>query len=134
MKRNLVLCLPLALMACSGAEQAQEDAMVADAVEDVAQATYDGGPPEGVFEAVSSEGVVLTQTANSDGSISSVDGEGNAVSGTYTMTEDRFCITNEGDEGPACFAYSDLQDDGSWTATNEDDASDVWTVKRVVEQ
>ena len=132
--RKLVLCLPLALIACSGADQAQEEATAAESAEAVAQATYDGGPPDGVFEAVSAEGGVLTQTANSDGSISSVDGEGNSVNGTYTMTEDRFCITNEGEEGPACFAYSDLQDDGSWTATNEADASDIWTVKRVTEQ
>ena len=129
--RKLVVCLPFALMACSGAEQAPEDVMVAEIAEDTAQATYDGGPVEGVFKAVSSEGAVLTQTTNSDGSILSVDDEGNSVNGTYIMSDDRFCITSEGEDSPACYVYSDLQDDGSWTATNENDGSDIWTLRRV---
>ena len=132
--RKLFVCLPLALIACSDANQEPEDVVIAETAEDASQATYDGGPVEGVFEAVSSEGMVLTQTTRPDGSLSSVDSEGNTVNNTYTLADNRFCITNEGDEGPACYVYSDLQDDGSWTATNEGDASDIWTIKRLAEQ
>lgn len=134
MTRKYLLCLPFALMACSEAEQPPESEMVAESEAEVAQTTYDGGPVEGMYEAVSSEGVVLTQTATSDGNITSVDGDGNAVSGTFTVEGDRFCITNEGANSPSCYGYSDLQEDGSWTATSEDDANDSWTVRRVAEQ
>jgi len=135
MMRLNILCLALSLVACSQAEQEpteQADQVApADSSANLSQVAFDGGPNVGVFKAISKEGVVLTQTASADGKIVSVDGDGNSVNGTYTMGDGRFCITNEGEDGPSCFTYSDLKDDGSWTATNVDDPTDSWTVSRV---
>ena len=121
----------MVLVACSGAEEATLEPMAAESDAGAVQMTYDGGPVVGVYEAVSTEGIVLTQDTKADGTIATVDGDGNASNSTYTFENDRFCITSEGAADAACYAYSDLQDDGSWTATNVDDASDVWTLKRV---
>lgn len=131
--RAITLVMALCLSACTGSEQATEANMdETEATEAVATA-FDGGSTIGTFEAVSTDGTVLKQTTSEDGTIVSVDAEGNSVPGTYTMGDGKFCITNEGDEDPSCFAYSDLKDDGSWTATNEADASDSWTVRRLTD-
>ena len=55
------------------------------------------------------------------------------VSGTYEHDSDnRICFTPDGGEETACYLPSDLQEDGSWTATREGDASETWTVKRII--
>ncbi len=133
MMRAITLGLALALAACSGAEQAADEQATTEVAEEAAPTAYDGGSSIGTFEAVSADGTTLTQTTSEDGTIVSVDAEGTSVSGAYTMGDGKFCITNEGDDGPSCFGYSDLNEDGSWTATNEADPGDVWTVRRLSE-
>jgi len=133
MMRTISIGLALCLAACSGSEQATEATTDEAPAAEAAPTAFDGGPTVGTFEAVSTDGTVLKQTTADDGTIVSVNGEGVSVPGTYTMGDGKFCITNEGEDGPACFTYSDLKDDGSWIATNEDDASDVWTVRRVAD-
>ena len=132
--RVISLGLALCLAACSGSEQATEEATSDEApAAEAAPTAFDGGSTIGTFEAVSTDGTVLKQTTAEDGTIVSVNGEGASVPGTYTMGDGKFCITNEGEDGPACFTYSDLNDDGSWTATNVDDPTDAWTVRRLTE-
>ncbi|WP_340586129.1 hypothetical protein [Erythrobacter alti] len=131
--KYLALALVVALAACTEAD----DTMVVDEAEVVADdaeaaaTTYDGGPALGTYEAISTDGTVLTQTTWEDGTVSTVDADGNEVLGVYTMENERFCITNEGETEASCYAYSDRTDDGSWTATNEADPEDVWMIRRI---
>lgn len=131
--RTITLGLALCLAACSGSEQAETEAPEETVTAEAAATAFDGGSTIGTFEAVSTDGTKLTQTTSEDGTIVSVNEDGASVAGTYTMGDGKFCITNEGEDGPACFTYSDLKDDGSWTATNVDDSTDVWTVSRMTE-
>ena len=131
--RVITLGLALCLAACSGAEQGEEAPTDEASTVEAVPTAYDGGSTIGTFEAVSTDGTKLIQTTSNDGTIVSVDGDGNSVAGTYTMGDGKFCITNEGEESSSCFAYSNLNEDGSWAATNEADDSDVWIVRRLAE-
>lgn len=129
MRHMLVIGMALCAASCGGESTPANNNETTN--ETVAAATiYDGGPAYGMFEATSVDGTVLTQTAREDGTVTSVDGDGTVTEGTFVMEPEQFCITNEGAE-TQCYAYSDLKDDGSWTATNVADPADVWTVKRL---
>ena len=131
--RLLIASTVLILAACSAPDEAEDTEMAVEETAEVAALIFDGGSPFGTFEAVSVDGTRLVQTTTDDGKVVSVDADGNEVAGTFTFEVDTFCITNEGDEQGACYGYSDLQEDGSWSATNVDNAEDVWTVRRMSE-
>lgn len=132
--KKLVFAAVCLLAACSGPENAAEPATENSATpetEAAVSATVDGGPMVGTYEAISNEGAVLIQTLADDGTVTSTDAEGNAVNGTYTGSAEQFCITNEGATAAVCYAYGSLDENGSWTATNEADPDEVWTIRRV---
>lgn len=129
--KKLAFAALFALAACSPAEQASEPVAEETAeVEALAPTSVDGGPMVGTYEAMSNDGIVLIQTLSEDGTVTSSDADGNVVNGTYTGSAEQFCITNEGESEAACFAYGELGEDGSWTATNEADPTEVWTIRR----
>ncbi|MBW0144950.1 hypothetical protein [Sphingomicrobium clamense] len=130
--RYLIVPMALCLVACEAEPEATVEpgaSMEAEVEAEAEATTFDGGPVVGTYTATSDDGTVLTQTTTGDGKVTSVDGDGNSVEGTYSMTDEGFCITNEGAE-EACYAYSDLREDGSWTATNVTDPEDRWIVSR----
>jgi len=133
--KRLAFAVVFALAACSGVENAPEPIIEEDAstseTDALTSITFDGGPLVGTFEATSNEGVVLIQALAEDGTVTTTDEDGNVVSGTYTGSADQFCFSNEGDSEASCFAYGDLGEDGSWTATNEADANEVWAIRRL---
>jgi hypothetical protein len=132
--KKLVFAAACVLAACSGPENATEPATEGSATpetETAASTTVDGGTMAGTYESISNEGLVLIQTLADDGTVTSTDAEGNVVNGTYTGSAEQFCITNDGESDATCYAYGSLDENGSWTATNEADPDDVWTIRRV---
>ena len=130
--KKFVIIGALALAACSGGEEAADEAMVEEpVVEEVAIMAADGNPPEGTFEISSAEGDILTQVVNADGTYANLDAEGNEINvGTWSIPEDGlWCSAQEGQE-EICFNES-VDADGVWTSVNVNDPEDVTTVVRV---
>ena len=130
--RFFVLCAALAVTACGGGTDAAVDEPVeAAAAEPTAMTTYDGGPVTGTYEATSTDGTVLTQTIDTEGSITTIAADGSETRSTFTLEDDEFCIADPEGDASDCYTYSNLAEDGSWTATNAADAQDVWTIRRI---
>jgi hypothetical protein len=134
--KNLILIggvTLLTLNACSGPEKSKEP--TSENAARIAPVTgpkaTDGGPVVGTFEVTSADGVVLTQTTAADGTVTTTDADGKTVNGKYTQNSpNRFCITNDGETEATCFMEM-LSAEGVWTAVNEIDAKDIWTVRRI---
>ena len=128
--KKLILLAPLALIAaCSQSQPAPEPSATASAAADVPMAT-DNMPISGTYTATSADvSRTLTQTVNADGTVTTVEGD-KTTNGTWTSTgPGNFCITNEGDSEPSCYAES-ISDSGEWTAVNVKDDKDSWSIKR----
>ena len=128
MKKLAWIAAPIAvaaLAACSGGEKAPE------AVETATPTAMDGGPASGTYQVTSGDGTVLTQILVSDGTQVTTDADGKSVNGQYTLeTPERYCRLDEGDADWTCYSET-ITEDGTWTATNEADPDEVWTVVRV---
>lgn len=121
----------LALAACSDAEEAAP--VVEETTEPAAAAAtfVDGGPAYGTFEVSSNDGTVLTQVLAEDGTQVTTDAEGTATAGTFTAeSPERYCRMDGEETEWTCYAEA-IGEDGTWTATNEADPDEVWTVVRV---
>ncbi len=130
--KKFVIIGALALAACSGGEEAADEAMVEETVvEEVAIMAADGNPPEGTFEVTSAEGDVLTEVVNADGTFVLLDDEGEEISGgTWSIPEQNvWCSTPEGGE-ETCFDET-VDEDGVWRFVNVNDPEDSGTVVRV---
>ncbi len=134
MKRIIVLAAVVALAACS---QAETDTSADTAPDETAMTepemlAVDGGPLAGTYVATAGDGSSVTQSMTEDGKVTNtVDGEV-VASGTYKMGDDNsnVCFTyTEGEFPDGCFNVGDVVD-GKWTATNTENADEVWSVTR----
>lgn len=129
--KKLVACAALALAACSGADEAAEPAAEETAVVEEAAATaVDGGPVAGTYEVTGPNGEMNTVVLSADGTAVYTAADGTVTNGTYTggTATEPYCVTMEGETEADCFAEAIT--DGVWTATNQADPEDVWTVVR----
>lgn len=137
MKKLILVATVAALAACSGKapEPVANDAAAAtmDAPADTAaaaQLALDGKLAVGTYTATSPDGRVLNQTVTADGKVVTVEGD-KTTNGTWTSSKpEEFCITNEGEAKPTCYAES-MDATRGWIATNVADPKDVWVIKRV---
>lgn len=124
MKKLILLAGVATLAACSepAVEEAPaEDAAVEEAVaEESAAGTYDVNWPDGT----------TSQTVmNDDGTWSSMDADGNPISGTYADNEEgQTCFSMEGEEDQ-CWTDGETDADG-WTTSTAGDGT-VITYRRV---
>jgi len=124
----LFLVTAVALAACSSSNDPQDEAIV---TQEPAATAMDGGPASGTFEVTSNDGTVLTQVLADDGSQTTTDANGEVVSGKYRMEgPERYCRMDGEETDWTCYAEA-VAEDGVWTATNEADANEVWTIHRV---
>lgn len=123
--KKLAWIAVITLAACSGGEKAPV------AEEAAAPTAMDGGPAAGKFTVTSADGTVLTQILLEGGTQVTTDADGKSVNGQYTLeTPERYCRLDDGDADWTCYAEA-IAEDGTWTATNEADPEEVWTVVRV---
>ena len=119
--KKLLLTAVVGLAACSDASGPPEAAATA----------MDGGPAHGTFEVTSNDGTVLTQVLAEDGTQTTTNAAGTVVNGKYRMDgPERYCRMDGEESEWTCYAEV-VGSDGRWTATNEKDANEVWTIKRV---
>lgn len=136
MRNSIILACAAASFAVVGCDNAAEEPAGADIAVDepaaeIAPTAIDGGPIEGTYEAVSNEGLTVTQVLAADGTIHTTFSDGQVVEGTYgDVGPDTFCWTGNGETEANCFDLS-MNDDGTWTAVNQADAAETWTVRRV---
>ncbi|RVQ67037.1 hypothetical protein EKN06_08875 [Croceicoccus ponticola] len=134
--KKLALLAAFTLAACSGGEEApapapEETATTAPATT-AAVAAIDGGSSAGTFEVTSADGSTkLTQVLAEDGTLTSTDAEGKVVTGTWTLDKPAHYCSKQSDESEMTCYTETLAEDGKWTATNDADPADVWTVVRV---
>ena len=130
MTRAFLAASVLLLASCGTSEQpatpvateAEPPAVEANAV--------DGGPVAGTYEVTSAKGDKQTIMLNADGTGTSTDAAGKTNNITYTggTADEPYCETMEGDSDDTC--YNEVMKDGVWSATNPEDPTDTWTVKR----
>lgn len=123
---------PILLLAACAEGEVAEDAAVEDvAAEETAAVGFDGEPLADTYQAVSNEGVTLIQVLNEDGTIATTDEAGDTVDGTWSSEgPDNFCWSDnvEGSEAN-CFTMEEHDGEG-WTARNNANADETWTVTR----
>ena len=128
--KNLPLIAAIALAACSGSDEAAAPASEETAVETPDLRAMDGGPAYGTFEVTSADGTVLTQVLAADGSQVTTDADGNATPGRFVMEgPERYCRMDGEETEWTCYTEA-IGEDGTWTATNEVDPEEVWTIVR----
>lgn len=132
MRKFLSIAAFAALSACNNNASepvAAPTAEVATVAVDTSLAT-DGMPNVGTYEVTLSDGKVVTQTVNADGTVVSVK-DGKTTKGTWTSTgPGNFCETDEGKTEPSCYAET-ISADKVWTSINVKDPKDRSTVKRL---
>ena len=128
MKKLIAIAALAALSACSQkADEAPAPAETAAPAEVPGGLAIDGKPNAGVFEVTHASGKKWTTTVTADGKMSMV-ADGKSVTGTWTSTgPGNYCETVEGKT--SCFKEEIV--DGVYTSTNEADAKDTSTIKRV---
>jgi hypothetical protein len=139
------------LTACS---KAADDPTQADqtSIEAPTGTAFDGGPVYGLFEATDLNGETVTQSLSIDGTFTNMLDDEVVASGTYSADTDAVVcfkvdaapdtpdnnaetdadLTAE-DVEPACYYQSGLSEDGSWTATRDNNTDEVWKVRRLPE-
>ena len=133
MKILYAMVATVALAACSQAEAPEEEAATEEVVAEVPMAV-DGGTLAGTYNTVDGDGGNAVWTLADDGTFTLAAEGADPVAGTYTNTPNEdgsatFCADPDGDEaGETCFAISNPNSDGGWTATDPD--GNVLTVSR----
>ncbi|MEO0464274.1 MAG: hypothetical protein AAF127_14175 [Pseudomonadota bacterium] len=126
MSRMTVLGAAFILAACSGgagesadtAEGASETVIPAALTQSLAA---DGQPPEGWYQAVDDEALVVIEELRADGTFSFVDAQGNLmVEGSYHQkTPELLCFTADADGVERCFEDT-IDEDGVWRSKEID--------------
>lgn len=134
MKKFILLAGVAALAAC-GETAVEEEAPTEDVVVDeVAEAPTapDGGPMEGTYALRDMEGTEDGRTTlNADGTYNYVPAEGDAVSGTWEMTDAGVCFDPEGDMEATCYPMAEeVNEDGSWVRIDSE-GNEAGTIIRV---
>ena len=136
MKKLILLAGVAALASCGDTAAVEEEAPAEDvameaAAEEEAATAPDGGPMAGSYSLRDMDGnEVGVTTINEDGTYTYAGADGEAMSGTMSMKDDKACFDPEGEAEEVCYPDGGMSEDGDWIRVDPD-GNPVGTIVRV---
>ena len=122
MKKFVALAAFAALAACSQAEEADDTDTMADETSVTEQTTAAAaeGPQPGDYVSTYPDGTEVAFTTTAEGTFTANTSDGQSVSGRIEQRDGRTCfISDPPSEDDSCWGERVMNDDGTWTSTND---------------